>query len=680
MKKDSEIIKLWKKYKELSDRGLTEQYKNTRRCQQFYAGNVMDYRGDATISKGTTRMVQFQLVKPYVNSIAGFMMQLRREAKYDAVHEDRQLQANYSEYLNGVSGYFRDRADAEDHESQAQKDMVMCGYGAVEMDVSYGLSQADTDKNGQLSLRRVNPLNFGWDPMAEAPNLLDSRWVFEHKVMYLEDAKEIFEADDEDFEDVNESAQQEPIGNIGRIFVGYDHVLDNKELVNVYCFQWFEIETYYRALNPIYEMPEEEQESLFVMLETLYANRQLVTKDKYAKEDIFGFNPREKYLTMTPTLKNDVEVFMDEEGLEIDFLKERRRCYYKALLSGEVVFKKFKSPYQQGYTLQAITVDYDATRKIWTGLVNQLMEPTLYYNKGLTELMYTISANSKGGVMIERDSVDDVARFEQQWAKTDAVIIVEPGANTGGKIVPKASPMVNSGLGDIINISSEAITMTSGIDAKTFFGVTGSGVEAASLQRQRVKQVMTVLAPYFRAITLYQKNNARLAIPLVRILAENSPDRLIRIIGEDGRRVFEKLSTDGFADSYEITINEAPTSASQREETLETIVALADKTAVLGQNIYRFAVPYMNISYDEKIKLQQALSPPQPDPAQEQLQQELAALDIAGKKANLQKITAETSEKQARAALTFSESQQKHIENQAILEVPPSQLPINLNI
>jgi len=57
-------------------------------------------------------------------------------------------------------------------------------------------------------------------------------------------------------------------------------------------------------------------------------------------------------------------------------------------------------------------------------MVNPMMEPQKYKNKALTEMMFTIAANSKGGVMIEEDAVEDIADFESKWAKTDAVIRV----------------------------------------------------------------------------------------------------------------------------------------------------------------------------------------------------------------------------------------------------------------
>ena len=61
-------------------------------------------------------------------------------------------------------------------------------------------------------------------------------------------------------------------------------------------------------------------------------------------------------------------------------------------------------------------------------MVASLKEPARYANKALTEMLYVIASNSKGGVMYEEDAVEDPAKFEQQWATTKAAISVNPGA------------------------------------------------------------------------------------------------------------------------------------------------------------------------------------------------------------------------------------------------------------
>ena len=57
-------------------------------------------------------------------------------------------------------------------------------------------------------------------------------------------------------------------------------------------------------------------------------------------------------------------------------------------------------------------------------MINSLRTIKEIRSRKVIILKYRIGANSKGGVLVERDAVDDVATFEQKYAKTDAVIVV----------------------------------------------------------------------------------------------------------------------------------------------------------------------------------------------------------------------------------------------------------------
>jgi len=50
-----------------------------------------------------------------------------------------------------------------------------------------------------------------------------------------------------------------------------------------------------------------------------------------------------------------------------------------------------------GYSIKFKTGTWNRNRKMWMGMVNPNDGATEYYNKALTELMFTIAANSKAG-------------------------------------------------------------------------------------------------------------------------------------------------------------------------------------------------------------------------------------------------------------------------------------------
>ena len=87
-------------------------------------------------------------------------------------------------------------------------------------------------------------------------------------------------------------------------------------------------------------------------------------------------------------------------GDMIEFDSFNRRVYYSAVVSGNKCFTAYKSPVQDGFTIKFKTGDYDEQNKMWVGMVNSLKEPALYYNKALTEMLFSIATLSKGGVMV----------------------------------------------------------------------------------------------------------------------------------------------------------------------------------------------------------------------------------------------------------------------------------------
>jgi len=96
MLKDAALVVQFKKHMRSTQRGLSKQFQNTRTCQAFYAGDMMDYRDQVQFVSQTGQkkraMVQFNKVKPYVNAVKGFMAQNRRKPRYEAMIRGQTIQ------------------------------------------------------------------------------------------------------------------------------------------------------------------------------------------------------------------------------------------------------------------------------------------------------------------------------------------------------------------------------------------------------------------------------------------------------------------------------------------------------------------------------------------------------------------------------------------------------------
>ncbi len=677
MMDDKEILTQWCEHKKKSDAGMSLQYRNNLENMAFYAGDMMTYRGE--VRQGSARMmVQFNKVRPYIDGVVGFMAQNRRKGKYIARVPEQEAQEAYSKYSNGIASYVRANANADQVETAQDRDMLVCGYGVTDTDITYGVAGATRDPNGEVLIERWSPNRVGWDPNAKAPGLMDARWVYGDVQYHYKEAEELFGKEfvsqaetDDALQDT--TAQYYPFGG-EYDKIGYEFADGSKELINVYKYQWFEVEDYWRAKNPLKQLPEEIAAQVLELLMGVRDKRAEVT-DEYSVEDIFAFDPAADYWIMTTQVKNDVGVVCKDWFIEFEPMEGKRRCYYTAILSGQKVFKKYKSPDQHGFTMKFKTAVFDEVNKCWYGMVSSLKEPALYYNKGLTELMYIIAANSKGGVMVEKGAVEDIDLFEKQWSKTNAVLETEEGAVSGGKIAPKAAPALPNGLETVIGLSDAALPQVVGFDLNSLSSNENRN-ETAMLHRQRVRQVMSTLACYFDSIWLYQKEHARMLLTYLKILAENSQGRLFRIIGEEGATVYEQLHIDGFTEEYDVDIEEGLTDQNHKDMVASMMIEIATANMQFGLNLWPVAFKYLPIDKSDLQQLLQIVSP-QPDPAaqqmkqmMEQLQFETGKAELAKKIADGQYATAGVKERQASAMKTFSEGQQVDLENKAIVTHP----------
>lgn len=660
MLSDIDLARQFDKHRKASNSGLSLQYKSMRECQEFYSGDIMQYADKIQYQDNMGRkrraMVQFNKVKPYVNAVKGFMAQNRRKAKYIARVPNDQAMKLYSDYSNAMADYIRDEANADQIETQADSDMLVGGYGAVETAMTYGLGQATTDPNGQILMGRVDPLTVFWDPYARETNLLDSRWCGYKKDYALDDAMELFddhwedhfEQADADFGEVEGYRFYERGGRYNKIRESsVDWADADEDLVKVYFYQWFEYETFYRADNPIYTLTNPQAVQLAAAQLDIIA-QEMDEEDK----DLFAFDPRAEILTFDEKIKARL---IEHFG---QFLKNifdyKRRVYYSAVISKDHVFTKYRSTCQQGFTLKFKTGDYDAKNNIWTGMVTSMKDPVMYYNKALTELMFIIGANSKGGVLVEETAVEDIQKFEQQYAKTDAVVVVNDGAIQNNKIRDKRSPYTPTGYENIIQLSDASISDVNGID-KTFLGSSENKQETGLLQRRRIRQVVSALACYFDSVTLYQKEHARLLLDFMRIYAENNAGGLFRILGENGRQEYLQISADKLCAQYDVEIQEAMQTPEEKQEFATIISGMGDKLLAVdpqtAKMFYAIAVKYLPIDQSDQQRMLQILMPQDQkiDPAYvQQLEQQVKSLMSEVTQADVKKKLSEVALNAAR--------------------------------
>lgn len=692
---NSEIIKRFNKSLTISKSGNSRQWDNTRRCQEFYSGDNMLYQQELqymTVQGRKQRaLIQFNKIMPFVDAVAGFMAQNRRQVKYVARIQFNLKQEAYTKHANAVKDYVRDHADADQLETEQDQDMLICGYGAVDTDMSYIQGNATTCPNGEILMNRLDPRTVFFDPVAKRKNLNDRRWCGYWQDYDLQDALALFDGStQEEFgdatpQDNEENYYYDPYGGVYDK-VSFDQSIEwadkSESLVRIYNFQWFEYEKFWQADNPIYQFQNPDAVNLAAL------QLKQIADEQEGYPDMFVFDPMAKVLTFDKEIKTGLtEIF----GKFIQPVAFKRKRYYTAVISGKKVFTSFSSVCQTDFSIQFKTGSYDATRKIWIGMVNNMMEPQLYHNKALTELMFTIASNSKGGVIVEKGAVEDIQEFEQKYASTTAVVEVNEGAISGQKIMPKGQNVPMTGLDTIITLTDAAISDAAGVD-KSFLGSRESAQETGILYKRRIRQVVSTLAKYFDSITLFQKNNARLLLDFIRIWSENNQGMEIELVEDDGNYASTQITADPFMCEYGITIQEAPQTPEDKEETAVMIGQIGDKVAPINPQgalaIYATAIKHLNLDAADTKNIVEALQPQQPaiDPNYvKQLEEQVKLLSSETNKADvqqklargaldtarIQEVNANIKQKAAATAKAFEEAQKTDVETHILRTQPP---------
>lgn len=676
---NDKLLTQFKKHRQRDEADLQAQHAESRESHEFVAGDSMYYQANVN-DKGQRRAVVFNKVQPYVNAVLGTMIQMRRKPDYQARMEDSETQQVFSRLTNNFSDYSREQARIEFLETLQDREMLICGYGAIDTNIGY-----DRNPDGEVVAEVVRFDDIFWDGQAKEPNLLDARWIRRKKAFTKEEVIARWGEDKlAEFEAYGEGSSGLEYNPDGGQYTATAWDEDrNQGMYLVHYYQWWELVPYFRAKNPAKTIEDPALQEQFVQVMMSMSEMRYNLSDPDTQEDLFKFDANADMLAMTPEQHQDMVKLCSEFGVEFKAVRQTKRCYYTALITGSTVLDKFKSLHQDGFTIKFKTASYDPVRRMWYGMVRGMKNPQEYANKALTEMLFTIASNSKGGVLYEESAVTDPRRFESQYASTKAAVAVADGALSGGKIQPKAQAALPTGYENIHAIADAAMTEVSGI-SREYLGTAQNKQVSALLESQRINQVLSTLAVFFDAITLYQIEHAKLMLTYLRVLAQNSAGRLIRIMGDNGAAQYIKLNQDIMNQEYDVVVGEAPTTPAQKEQTTGILVEMAQTLLPTGTNIYPLVANYLPIPQEDKAKLIKALTP-SPESAQqaqalaaEKAEQEKAinAVMAEATQARAIKDLADADLKRASTAKTLEETGSIAAQTDALRNMPPTEVRV----
>lgn len=573
--------------------------KEAREDFEFYSGSQWSDQDKRDLQEQKRPAMVFNRVAPLVNAVTGSEINNRREVRY-IPREYGDAEAN--EVLTAAAEWFRDESGAEDEESDAFQDTVICGMGWTETRLDF-----EDEPDGAPKIERIDPLEMGWDCNAVKPNLEDARRVWRVREVSYEAAVDLTGERDRSkldarwIRDLDDSPQPHDQDEADLYSGTQDEFGDNygRKKCTLVEIRWFEKQTYYRG------------------------------------PDLNTGQPREYDEKQIKLIRKQMPDF--------PVVRQTRKVVRRAFLGNEVIGQPDTPMVPPGlFGWECITGYRDKTEGTFYGLVRTAKDPQRWSNKFFSQVMYLLNSQAKGGIMAERGAFENDTDAENSWARADAITYLRQGSLSGDrpKVQPKPAAQLPPGFFALFQEAKEAINDVTGLSME-FLGMREVD-QAGVLEYQRKQSSLNLLASIFNALRRYRKRQGRVMLYLIQ---EHLADgRLIRIVG-DGLSQYVPLTKAQVADKrYDIIVDDAPSSPNEKDRTWQILMQMLPLvkdliTPEIGLEMLKISPLPASLINDLQKKAQEAAAqpkPPSPEEMKVQAEMQKHQMDMAGKQADLQ--------------------------------------------
>lgn len=491
----------------------------------FVAGDQWEANDRAALVEQARPVITFNRTLAIVKAVAGIEINSRHETAFlPRGTSAGAVKAN--ELLTGASQWMADETDAEDEQSEAFQDNIICGMGWTDSTLAY-----DENPDGNYVEDRIDPLEMVWDKGARKKNLKDARRLFRVQKLSRAEARDLARENGWDGEDADLHAawamsssdtQEAKAVEERRLREGNTDAHDDEEIQLVHA-QWIEREPYYRVAGP---------------------------------QGIVDLNELQfrKVLAMAK-----------EAGAPLTYTRAHRKVYKQALLGNVILGKVKPGLVKDRFTFQCITGEPHRNKRTWFGLISMMRDPQMWANKWLSQTLHILNTTAKGGIIAETDAFEDTQEAQRTYAQADAITFAAKDAIAKGKIMQKPGAGMPAGYINLLEFAISSIRDVTGINME-LLGLRDAN-QPGVLEAQRKQAAMTILATLFDSLRRYRRNVGRVRLGIIQQYL--SDDRLIRLSQQDGEGAFKvvKLAKDQVAGEFEVIVDDSPTSPNQKQET-----------------------------------------------------------------------------------------------------------------
>lgn len=510
------------------------------------AGNQWDEATRETLEADSRPVFTFNRVASFIRGICGLETSTRNQVQLFA----REVtDSGTTDVLNAAIRYVREGCDADDEDSDAFKDMLICGLGWTET-----LFSTEESNEGNIVIERVDPLHMRWDAAARKRGLADRRWCAREKYLPFSTIKDVWGAakadevegmlttDTEVLEEFSNSPHDATAArNYDSDTLGQAR---RRNGVPVVQFQYVKTQRFVAVTNPVTGAEEE------------------VTPEEFSK----------------------MQKLMRSQGMDLQGRRVKHRQYRQVIFCGTVELEEGPLPCD-GFTFQAITGIRDRNEGIWYGFIRDLLDPQRWVNKFFSSMADVVASQAKGGLIAEVDAFVNKENAAEDWNNPRSIVWLKRDGLA--KVRERNAAGVPAGLNQLLDFTVSSLPAVAGVNLE-FLGM-ADREQPGILEHQRKQAAISTLAEFFNALRLYRKQQGRVLLQFINEFI--SDGRLIRIVGKTEAKYVPLVRTDG-ALQYDIVVDEAPTSPDQKNRTWNALTQILPVAASMG-----FPVPPEIIEY-----------------------------------------------------------------------------------